>query len=314
LRSDSLTYPSTLDERRRRELEQRVEDLRVGSDVKVGDNVQIAGGTITIGDGTTIHDGCRIWVSESLTIGRRSVIGKGAIIRGREITLGREFYCLDGFEIGGGSCFERLSKLRVGYWFHGGRETFINTARSVEIGDEVGIGGRSNLYTHGAYLNVLDGFPEQWGEIHIGSNVWIPNATIHPNVRIGSNVVIGGGSIVTRDVPSGCLAAGAPCRVIREACYPKPLDRSRARKKLLEILLTYRDDYTQSQVTDAAQIVFQHAIFDPFEKTIAGNATTETELLRDRLRRHGIRFKVDVHGDRYESWDSDHRGRTSAST
>ena len=35
-------------------------------------------------------------------------------------------------------------------------------------------------------------------------------------VLIGNNVVIGGGSVVTRDIPDGVVAAGNPCRVIRE--------------------------------------------------------------------------------------------------
>jgi acetyltransferase-like isoleucine patch superfamily enzyme len=291
-----------LNQRRRRELERQVEDLQIGNNVRVGDNVEIAGGKIVIEDGTIIHNDCSLRVLDSFIVGKKSVIGRGVVIKGREIALGREFYGLDRFEIGGGSCFERLSKLKIGYWFHGGRNTLINTARPVEIGDEVGIGGGSNLYTHGAYLNVLDGFPEQWGEIRIGNHVWMPNATVHPNVKIGDNAVIGGGSIVTRDIPPNCFALGAPCRVIRENCYPKPLDKSSARSRVLEILSAYGSEYAGIEVTEDVQIVFRATVFDPLKKTIVGNATAETELLRDRLRRSGIRFKVCVHGDSYEQW------------
>ena len=39
---------------------------------------------------------------------------------------------------------------------------------------------------------------------------------ILPGVNIGDNTVIAAGSIVTKDVPSGVLAAGNPCKVIRE--------------------------------------------------------------------------------------------------
>jgi maltose O-acetyltransferase len=47
--------------------------------------------------------------------------------------------------------------------------------------------------------------------------VWVGGgALILPGVRIGSRSVIGAGSVVTRDVPEGVLAAGNPCRVIRE--------------------------------------------------------------------------------------------------
>ena len=53
--------------------------------------------------------------------------------------------------------------------------------------------------------------------ILIGDDVWIGgNSVINPGVRIGSNVVIGSGSVVTRDIPSGVIAAGNPCRVIRK--------------------------------------------------------------------------------------------------
>ena len=53
--------------------------------------------------------------------------------------------------------------------------------------------------------------------IKVGNNVWIgAGVTVLPGVTIGDNVTIGAGSIVNRDIPSNCVAAGVPCRVIRE--------------------------------------------------------------------------------------------------
>lgn len=53
--------------------------------------------------------------------------------------------------------------------------------------------------------------------VHIGNCVWIgAGAIILPGVTIGDNSVIGAGSVVTKDIPSGVVAAGNPCRVIRE--------------------------------------------------------------------------------------------------
>ena len=37
-----------------------------------------------------------------------------------------------------------------------------------------------------------------------------------PGVTIGNNVVIGGGSVVTKDIPDNMIAVGNPCKVIRE--------------------------------------------------------------------------------------------------
>ena len=52
--------------------------------------------------------------------------------------------------------------------------------------------------------------------IRVGDNVWFGMGTlVCPGVTIGSNVVIGAGSVVTRDIPSGVVAVGNPCRVLR---------------------------------------------------------------------------------------------------
>lgn len=53
--------------------------------------------------------------------------------------------------------------------------------------------------------------------IHIGKNCWIgAGSVIVPGVTIGDNSVIGAGSVVTKDIPSGVVAVGNPCRVLRE--------------------------------------------------------------------------------------------------
>lgn len=53
--------------------------------------------------------------------------------------------------------------------------------------------------------------------ITVGDNVWFGmGVMVCPGVTIGSNVVIGAGSVVTRDIPSGVVAVGNPCRVLRK--------------------------------------------------------------------------------------------------
>lgn len=53
-------------------------------------------------------------------------------------------------------------------------------------------------------------------EIVFGDNVRVGgNSVICPGVHIGSNVVIGAGSVVTKDIPDWSIAAGNPCKVIR---------------------------------------------------------------------------------------------------
>ena len=53
--------------------------------------------------------------------------------------------------------------------------------------------------------------------VHIGKNCWLgAGVIVMPGVTIGDNTVIGAGSIVTRDIPSGVVAVGNPCRILRE--------------------------------------------------------------------------------------------------
>lgn len=52
--------------------------------------------------------------------------------------------------------------------------------------------------------------------ITVGENVWIGGgAILLAGVTVGDDSVVGAGSVVTRDVPSGVLAVGNPCRVVR---------------------------------------------------------------------------------------------------
>ena len=52
--------------------------------------------------------------------------------------------------------------------------------------------------------------------ITVGDNVWIgANVSVLPGVSIGSDTIIGAGSVVNKDIPDGVIAAGVPCRVIR---------------------------------------------------------------------------------------------------
>ncbi len=53
--------------------------------------------------------------------------------------------------------------------------------------------------------------------VHIGKNCWIgAGVLIMPGITIGDNVVIGAGSVVTKNIPSNVVAVGNPCRVLRE--------------------------------------------------------------------------------------------------
>ncbi|HEU4776177.1 MAG TPA: acyltransferase [Telluria sp.] len=89
----------------------------------------------------------------------------------------------------------------------------------ISIGNNVHIVSGCNFINHdGGVLILRHRFPdlEITKPIRIGNNVYIGiNCTILPGVTIGDNVIIGAGAVVTRDIPSGSVAAGIPARVIK---------------------------------------------------------------------------------------------------
>jgi acetyltransferase-like isoleucine patch superfamily enzyme len=89
----------------------------------------------------------------------------------------------------------------------------------VEIGDNVFINRGFSLLTHDyvshVFLNVYNDYVSSTGKVTIGNNVAFGrNVSILKGVSIGDNVFIGFGSIVTKDIPSNCVAVGVPAKVI----------------------------------------------------------------------------------------------------
>lgn len=101
----------------------------------------------------------------------------------------------------------------------------ISAINRVEIGDNVLMASFVYVsdHSHGEVTDGETNIPPlerplySKGPIIIGNNVWIgEKVCILPNVRIGDGAVIGAGSVVTKDIPSGSVAVGNPAKVIRK--------------------------------------------------------------------------------------------------
>ena len=87
------------------------------------------------------------------------------------------------------------------------------------IGDNCQFAPNVGIYTagHPVHPATRNSLYEYGFDITIGDNVWIgANSVVLPGVTIGSNCVIGPGSVVNRSIPEWSVAAGNPCRVIRQ--------------------------------------------------------------------------------------------------
>jgi len=122
-------------------------------------------------------------------------------------TIIAPFYCDYGYNIS------------IGENFFANHNCVILDGAKVSFGDNVFIAPNCGFYTAGHPLDAERrnvGLEYAW-PITVGDNVWFGGGVqVMPGVTIGSNTVIGSGSVVTRDIPSGVVAVGNPCRVLRE--------------------------------------------------------------------------------------------------
>lgn len=136
-------------------------------------------GRLTVGQGTHFEPGC--WIT--MAPGARLTIGDGCFLN---------------------------------------RETMIAVQEEVTIGDHV-------MFANGCFVGDADhrhddpDLPVTWqgfvprGPVSIGSNCWFGvHCVVTGGVRIGERCVVGSNSVITHDLPSGVVAAGAPAKVIRE--------------------------------------------------------------------------------------------------
>lgn len=108
--------------------------------------------------------------------------------------------------------------ISVGENFYANYDCIIIDVCDVTIGNNVFFGPRVCIYTAGHPIDaqIRNRQLEYGKKIMIGNDVWVGgNTVINPGVSIGDNVVIGSGSVVTKNIPSGVVAAGNPCKVIR---------------------------------------------------------------------------------------------------
>ena len=126
--------------------------------------------------------------------------------------------------IGPGAEVEPPLRVDYGCHVHAGKDIYINFGCvildicEVRIGDEVMFAPNVQIYAATHPIDAADRMSglEMGAPVTIGNRVWVGGGSILlPGVSVGADTVIGAGSVVTRDLPAGVVAAGNPCRVLR---------------------------------------------------------------------------------------------------
>jgi acetyltransferase-like isoleucine patch superfamily enzyme len=197
-----LAYRTLLGYRIGRSVQFGVFGVVVGRDVELGDHVAI--GSFAIVQGRRIR------------IGRHSSVGTFSYVACEHIEIGEDAKIREQVFVGGPQLPE--SSFVLGSRTIVLQMAYINPTKPVVIGDDTGIGGHCLIFTHGSWLNILDGYPVTFAPVTLGKSVWLPwRVFLMPGVTIGDGSVIGANSLVTGSIPPYSLAMGTPAKVVKSA-------------------------------------------------------------------------------------------------
>lgn len=260
---------------------------------KIGKKVSIGFGSVIIGDKVEIQNNTKIGFftvirAKKIKIGRFVKIGSLTFIDTERIEIDDDARINEQVVIGGLKFPDSFLKL--------GKRTiimelsFINPTKPIIIGDDTGIGGHCLLFTHGSWLSQLEGYPVTFAPITLGKNVWLPwRVFILPGVNVGDNVVIGANSLITKSLPSNCLAAGSPAKIISDD-YPKSISS----EKRHDILFNIFSDFME---------FIKYYQFDVIKKNIENGLHINIEKNK---KKHSIIYLYDVSEKEKFEIDNDH--------
>lgn len=187
---------------------------------KIGKGTSISFFSYIICPNVEIGNDCRIGpfnfieVEKTLILGNRVSISMFTNIRTGMLQIGDDSEIMDNVRIGG--ILTHRSKLTIGKRVGIFPYAYINPSYEITLEDGVGIGGKSHLFTHGAWPSKLDGFPVKYAPITIKKNVWLGwRVTILPGVSIGENSILQAETLIIKNVPPNSIAKGNPATISR---------------------------------------------------------------------------------------------------
>tara|TARA_B110000285_G_C15124159_1_gene619097 strand:- start:620 stop:1465 length:846 start_codon:yes stop_codon:yes gene_type:complete len=162
----------------------------IGKNVTFGKNVQINAKNVVIGDGCIIQDNVRI-NGDSFSIGDYGTIYHDCFFPGGNVKIGHNFW------LGAGS--------------------IIDGRAGTSIGNNVGIGAHSQLWTHMIYGDIMEGcrFHSE-KELNIGNDVWLTGHNLVSPVNIGDKSMAMFGSLITKDMEVNKTYAGSPAKDVTD--------------------------------------------------------------------------------------------------
>lgn len=164
----------------------------------------------------SVHKTAKINIHKGTLVVNRHITKKDPFVGYLEMYQNSEINVSDTFFIHSGCDIMvfKGAKLNLGSGYIN-RYCKIRCYNEITIGNGVAISENFTIWDSDAHQMINGSEPTQ--PIVIGNNVWIgTNVTVLKGVKIGDGCIIAAGSLVTKDVPANCLAAGVPAKVIKE--------------------------------------------------------------------------------------------------
>ena len=196
-------------------------EIKIEDDVSIGNNTVISAQKIYIGFGTAIEENCKIFkvsgetsefsLGDNCFIGHDSKIAVPVFKTGDYVSLNNHLFV------------NGIKPCIIGHNVWIGQNCILNSRDNLTIGNGVGIGTYSCLWTHGAHGELLEGCKIlKVAPVVLEDDVWIVGSfnVVSPGVRLGKKSVILTGSVVTKDVAPCSCVAGNPAKDITDKLQP----------------------------------------------------------------------------------------------
>lgn len=202
-------------------------DVSIGADVTFGPDVQILSARVRIGDGCHIGQGVRIEAT-TFDLGDFGTIYPGCFFPGP-------------------------GTLRIGHNFWLGMGAIVDAQGGTTIGNNVGIGAQSQLWTHIKYGDVMAGsrFHDE-RPLTIGDDVWLVGHCLVSPVDIGPRAMAMLGAVITKDLAPDRTYAGSPARDMTDVFGPQFEPTSRQHRE--EYLRVRLDEFARQSDAKARYV------------------------------------------------------------
>ncbi|TDO21971.1 acyltransferase [Pedobacter duraquae] len=171
-----------------------------------------------------------IWLKREFRFfGANSGINRPIYLNGgKYITIGQDFHCDQRLRLEAIDEYEGIKydpEIIIGNHVMIQKDCHIGAINKIQIGHGVLIASKVFIsdHSHGEATSLSIKIPPlkrplfSKGPVIIEDNVWIGEGVIIlPGVTIGENSIIAAGSVVTKSIPSNCVAAGSPTKIIKE--------------------------------------------------------------------------------------------------